>query len=154
MAKETKAAKAKHTLEEVREMAAELGYELRKKGVHRDKHNETDADGNPVKNCFMPHWRITASGKARSCAVMDEAKAQYGFAPDLNGECWEQKLLLILEHAVRYHKHRINDSQMLAALRKLENPLPKDEYVRELRKRGLAPERSGKPAKKPAKKAK
>ena len=139
------------TVEQLKASASLLGYELRKKGVKREKHNEVDADGNPVKNCYFPHLAITASCYARTWKLFENAREVFGFVPPpkgkpatsekdakeesrtvgtMNGEVWEQKLLLGCEHIVRYLKHDIGSKEMRESIDKLVKPLPKDEYLK------------------------
>ena len=160
MAKQTTGKKVQ-SVDELREIAKAFGYELRKKGVKREKHNEVDADGNPVKNCYFPHLAITASCYARTWKLLETAREVFGFEPPkdgkkgakdesrsvgtMNGEVWEQKLLLGCEHIVRYLKHDIGSKEMRESIDKLVKPLPKEEYL----KRG-----GSKKAAKPAKESK
>ena len=118
------------SLETVREMAAALGYELRKKGVKREKHVETDADGNPIRNTYMPHLAITATCLARSWKMFDGAKEAFGYAKESpTGLVWENNLLLGCEHIVRFINKKINDAELGKAIRRLVTPLPKSEYL-------------------------
>ena len=90
---------------------------------------EKDADGNPIKNCYLPHFKVTASGLARAWKVTEDAQKLFGFAPDENGEVWERKLLLALEHIIRWRKHEIKEPEMLRCIDRLCKPLAKSEYL-------------------------
>ena len=146
-----KATALQMTVEELKASASLLGYELRRKGVKREKHNEVDADGNPVKNCYFPHLAITASCYARTWKLLENARKVFGYEPPpkgkpatsekdakeesrtvgtMNGEVWEQKLLLGCEHIVRYLMHDIGSKEMRESIDKLVKPLPKDEYLK------------------------
>lgn len=152
------------TVEELKASASLLGYELRKKGVKREKHNEVDADGNPVKNCYFPHLAITASCYARTWKLLENARKVFGYEPPkngkpatsekdakeesravgtMNGEVWEQKLLLGCEHIVRYLMHDIGSKEMRESIDKLVKPLPKDEYIKRGGKKKCAAEVRG-----------
>lgn len=122
------------TLDELKEVAASLGYELRRKGRKVEKRVEKDADGNPIKNCYLPHFRVTASGLARAWKVTEDAKKLFCFAQDENGEVWERKLLLAIEHIIRWRRHEINEPEMLRCIDRLCKPLAKSEYLN--RKKG------------------
>lgn len=121
-------------LKNLREVAALLGYELRRKGRKVDKRVEKDADGNPIKNCYLPHFKVTASGLARAWKVTEEAQKLFGFEQDENGEVWERRLLLALEHIIRWRKHEIKEPEMLRCIDRLCKPLAKSEYLN--RKKG------------------
>ena len=116
-------------LKNLREVAASLGYELRRKGRKVEKRVEKDADGNPIKNCYLQHFKVTASGLARAWKVTEDAQKLFGFAPDENGEVWERKLLLALEHIIRWRKHEIKEPEMLRCIDRLCKPLAKSEYL-------------------------
>lgn len=128
--RQTKAQALQMSVAELKASAALLGYELRKKGVKREKKNVTDADGRTVKTTYFPHFAIGGSCYARTWKLFDTAKAVFHFEPEQNGEVWEQKLLLGCEHIVRFLKHEINDTQMQTAIRRLVTPLPKAEYIK------------------------
>ena len=51
------------------------------------------------------------------------------FAQDENGEVWERKLLLALEHIIRWRKHEIKEPEMLRCIDRLCKPLAKSEYL-------------------------
>ena len=122
--------KAKYlSIEAIRELAEIKGYELRRKGRKVEKRVEKDADGNPIKNCYLPHFKVTASGLARAWKVTEDAQKLFGFAPDENGEVWERKLLLALEHIIRWRKHEIKEPEMLRCIDRLCKPLAKSEYL-------------------------
>jgi len=121
-------------LSELKEQAAALGYELRKKGVKREKHNETDSDGNPVKNCYMPHLAITASALARTWKMLEDAKKAFGYDCDKNGEVWTDKLLLGCEHIVRFINRKIDDNELGYAINRLVSVLPKSEHIKRAKK--------------------
>lgn len=119
------------TIDELKDVAAYMGYELRKKGVKREKHNETDADGNPIRNCYAPHIALTASGLARTWKVLKKARAVFGYEEgSAAGVVWEGVLLLALEHVIRWLEHDLGDKAMLDAIQRLVRPLPKSEYIR------------------------
>lgn len=120
----------KMRLEELKRRAAELGYELRRKGHKVEKKQVVDADGNPVKNCYFPHLALSASGRSRTWKMLDGAKVAFGYAKDKNGEVWEDKLLLIDEHVVRYINKQIDDKELGRAIDRLAKPLPKSEYLK------------------------
>ena len=117
------------SLERLKELVAKRGYELRRKGRKVEKRVEKDADGNPIKNCYLPHFKVTASGLARAWKVTEDAQKLFGFAPDENGEVWEHKLLLALEHIIRWRKHEIKEPEMLRCIDRLCKPLAKSEYL-------------------------
>ena len=122
------------TLDQLKRLAEKLGYELRRKGRKVEKRVEKDADGNPIKNCYLPHFKVTASGLARAWKVTEDAQKLFGFASDENGEVWERKLLLALEHIIRWRKNEINEPEMLRCIDRLCKPLAKSEYLN--RKKG------------------
>ena len=117
------------TLDQLKRLAEKLGYELRRKGRKVEKRVEKDADGNPIKNCYLPHFKVTASGLARAWKVTEDAQKLFGFASDENGEVWERKLLLALEHIIRWRKNEINEPEMLRCIDRLCKPLAKSEYL-------------------------
>ena len=121
-------------LKNLREVAASLGYELRRKGRKIEKRVEKAAVANPIKTSSASHFKATASGLARAWKVTEDAKKLFGFAPDENGEVWERKLLLALEHIIRWRKHEINEPEMLRCIDRLCKPLAKSEYLN--RKKG------------------
>lgn len=121
----------KHTVEEVRELASELGYELRKKGVKREKHEVLDADGNPIRNAYFPHLTITATCLPRTWKMLKGAKVAFRYPEESPaGVVWEEKLLLINEHVVRFINKKIDDKELGRAIERLANPLPKREYIK------------------------
>lgn len=121
----------KYTVDEVRELAAELGYELRRKGVKREKHEVIDADGNPIRNAYFPHLTITATCLPRTWKMLAGAKVAFGYPEDSPaGIVWEEKLLLINEHVVRFINKKIDDKELGRAIERLAKPLPKGEYLK------------------------
>ena len=116
-------------LKNLREVAASLGYELRRKGRKVEKRVEKDAEGNPIKNCYLPHFKVTASGLARAWKVTEDAQKLFGFAPDENGEVWERKLLLAIEHIISWRKHEMKEPEMLRCIDRLCKPPAKSEYL-------------------------
>jgi len=121
------------TVDEIRTLADKHGYTLRSKGQKREKRQVLDADGNPVKNAYMPHLAISATCYARTWKMLENAKKAFGYeATDKtsnNGEVWEAKLLLACEHIVRWLSHDIDDAEMHRQIQRLVNPLPKSEYL-------------------------
>lgn len=105
-------------------------YILRRYGVKREKKQELDADGNPVKNTYFPHLAITATCYARTWKMLKDAQAIWGCENATPGDVWEHRCLLALEHVIRYMKHDIAEPAMLAAIQRLVNPLPKSEYLK------------------------
>lgn len=103
-------------------------HELRRKGCKREIVQEKDADGKPIKNCHFPHIPITATTYARTHKMFRNARDAFGF--DGNAEVWEKKLLLALEHIVRYFNHRISDEELGRQIKRLTNPLPKSEHIK------------------------
>lgn len=95
------------TIEELRSAAAECGYELRKRGSKRDHKAVKDDNGDQLRNCYLPHLCATASVRARTIKVLEDARVTIGcFAGDPTVqwcEIWEV-LLLGLEHLVRHLK--------------------------------------------------
>lgn len=124
------------TVDELKQISAELGYELRRKGHKIDKKQVVDENGNPVKNCYFPHIALTASGNARTWKMFDGAKVAFGYAKDKNGEVWEDKLLLACEHIVRFVNRKIDDKELGKSIMRLVSPLPKSEYVKRVKKGG------------------
>lgn len=114
----------------LRQIAAVHGYELRRKGVKREKKEVKDASGKSIKNCYIPHIRVTASGLARTWKMLEGAKTAFGFDKDKNGEVWEEKLLLCCEHVVRFINKKINDAELGRGIMRLVSPLPKSEYLK------------------------
>ena len=125
----TRAAIESLTVEQLRPLCAKLGYELRKKGVRREKHQTLDTYGQPVRDCFMPHLAICASTLARTWKVLKDASKLFGYEGKPFGLVWTEVLLLALEHIVRWLKHEINDDEMQRSIRRLIRPLEKSEYL-------------------------
>lgn len=117
-------------------------YTLRRYGVKREKRKEVDADGNEVKNTYFPHLAITATCYARTWKLLEKAQAVFGYPKSKKtsniGEVWEDKLLLACEHIVRWLEHEIDDAEMQRQIQRLVNPLPKAEYLRNIKKEGQA----------------
>lgn len=115
-------------------------YTLRRYGVKREKRREVDADGKVVKNTYFPHLAITATCYARTWKLLEKAQAVFGYEPSKKtsnvGEVWEDKLLLACEHIVRWLEHEIDDAEMQRQIQRLVNPLPKAEYLRNMKQEG------------------
>ena len=104
-----------NALNHVREQAAAFGYELRRKGRKLDHKAVFDADGNQLRNCYIPHIVCTASDRARTIKLLDEAREQ--IAKHIGVECVEwcdvwKMLLLMSEHVVRNMKYQLNGFKM------------------------------------------
>lgn len=113
------------------EVAKCYGYELRKKGMRREKKLELSAvSGEPLRNCFAPHLRITATALARTWKMLRLARTVFHMEQVPYGVVWERVLLLALEHICRWLKHEIDDAEMQKSIRRLVSPLPKAEYIR------------------------
>lgn len=117
-------------VEKLKSIADILGYELRKKGVRRKKHREEDAEGNAIRNTYMPHVTVTAECYARCWKLYKDAQKLWGNGDAPIGDVIERRLLLAGEHVVRYLKHDIAEPAMVAAIQRLINPLPKREYLK------------------------
>lgn len=125
------------SVEDIRELAAKKGYELRKKGEKREKVQVLSAvSGEPLRNCFAPHLRITATALARTWKMLRLARKVFHMEQLPYGVIWERVLLLALEHIVRWLKHEIDDAEMQKSIRRLVSPLPKAEYIRNNNKKG------------------
>lgn len=115
-------------------------YTLRRYGVKREKRKQVDKDGNEVKNTYFPHLAITATCYARTWKLLEKAQAVFGYEPSKKtsnvGEVWEDKLLLACEHIVRWLEHEIDDAEMQRQIQRLVNPLPKAEYLRNMKQEG------------------
>lgn len=118
------------SVDDVRRLADKLGYELRRKGVKREKRKVEDADGNELRSTYFPHLTITATCYARTWKMLAEAQSVWGVPGSVPGDVWEHRLLLACEHILRYFKHNISEPQMLHAISRLVNPLPKSEYIK------------------------
>ena len=126
-----------YTVEEVRKLAFGLGYELRKRGVKREKHEVLDADGKPIRNAYFPHLAITATCLARTWKMLKGAKDAFRYPKESPaGVVWEEKLLLINEHVVRFINKKIDDKELGRAINRLSQPLPKSEYIKRGKKSG------------------
>lgn len=136
-AKMTRAVIESLSVEDIRELAAKKGYELRKKGEKREKVQVLSAvSGEPLRNCFAPHLRITATALARTWKMLRLARKVFHMEQLPYGVIWERVLLLALEHIVRWLKHEIDDAEMQKSIRRLVSPLPKAEYIRNNNKKG------------------
>lgn len=136
-AKMTRAVIESLSVEDIRELAAKKGYELRKKGEKREKVQVLSAvSGEPLRNCFAPHLRITATALARTWKMLRLARKVFHMGQLPYGVIWERVLLLALEHIVRWLKHEIDDAEMQKSIRRLVSPLPKAEYIRNNNKKG------------------
>ena len=117
-------------------------YTLRRYGVKREKRKQVDEDGNEVKNTYFPHLAITATCYARTWKLLEKAQAVFGYEKSKKtsnvGEVWEDKLLLACEHIVRWLEHEIDDAEMQRQIQRLINPLPKAEYLRNMKQEGQA----------------
>lgn len=134
-AKMTRAVIESLSVEDIRELAAKKGYELRKKGEKREKVQVLSAvSGEPLRNCFAPHLRITATALARTWKMLRLARKVFHMEQLPYGVIWERVLLLALEHIVRWLKHEIDDAEMQKSIRRLVSPLPKAEYIRNNKK--------------------
>lgn len=118
------------TVDDLRRLCAARGYVLRKKGVKRDKRKEEDEEGNVIRNTYAPHIAVTASCYARTWKLYRAALEVWGSAEATVGDVWEKRLLLACEHIVRFIKREIDDTEMSAAIRRLINPLRKEEYIK------------------------
>ena len=91
-------------IDEIRALAAEQGYELRRKGRKQDHSAVKNSEGEQLRNCYLPHLAATASVRARTIKVLEEARSRIGaFAGDTEAQwcdIWEV-LLLGLEHLMR-----------------------------------------------------
>lgn len=123
------------TLDEIRGHAASLGYELRRKGRKQEHKAIYGGDGEQLRNCYIPHITCTASVRARTIKVLEEAKEQ--IAKHIGVECvewcdvWEM-LLLMNEHVVRNMKHELTGFNLCCDLFYL---IDKDDYINR-KKRG------------------
>lgn len=134
-AKMTRAVIESLSVEDIRELAAKKGYELRKKGEKREKVQVLSAvSGEPLRNCFAPHLRITATALARTWKMLRLARKVFHMEQLPYGVIWERVLLLALEHIVRWLKHEIDDAEMQKSIRRLVSTLPKAEYIRNNKK--------------------
>lgn len=92
------------TLEELKTAAETLGYELRRKGRKQEHTAVLGRDGEQLRNCYLPHLAATASVRARTIKVLEEARSRIGaFAGDPYVQwcdIWEV-LLLGVEHIMR-----------------------------------------------------
>lgn len=122
-------------LNQLKAEAEKMGYELRKKGHHRDKKNSFDAEGNPVLDCYHPHLKMTASDYARTkkvYAAFHEQFKKIGFGElDSDSGIYRAYLLLFLEHAAREIKI---SGKGVSLVCKMMLPLPKSEHVKNLKK--------------------
>lgn len=95
-----------------------------------EKHNEYDADGNPVHNCYMPHLPLTASNYARTKKVFALFREQFRrhMGKDFAYDCqiWEEYLLMLNEHLARELK--IDGAGVHFVLRQ-SLPLPRSEWL-------------------------
>lgn len=108
-------------------------YTLRRYGVKREKKQVLDDDGNAVRNTYFPHLAITATAYARTWKLLKDALALWGNPDASVGQVWEERLLLACEHIVRWLKHEIDDAEMQRQIQRLVNPLPKRDYIRNLK---------------------
>ena len=115
-------------------------YTLRRYGVKREKRKVVDENGNEVKSTFFPHLAITATCYARTWKLLEKAQTVFGYPKSKKtsnvGEVWEDKLLLACEHIVRWLEHEIDDAEMQRQIQRLVNPLPKAEYLRNMKQEG------------------
>lgn len=117
-------------LKHVREQAAAFGYELRRKGRKQEHKAVYGGDGEQLRNCYIPHITCTASIRARTIKVLEEAKEQ--IAKHIGVECvewcdvWEM-LLLMNEHVVRNMKHELTGFKLCCDLFYL---IDKKDYLR------------------------
>lgn len=113
-------------------------YTLRRYGVKREKRKVVDENGNEVKSTFFPHLAITATCYARTWKLLEKAQTVFGYPKSKKtsnvGEVWEDKLLLACEHIVRWLEHEIDDAEMQRQIQRLVNPLPKADYLRNIKK--------------------
>lgn len=125
-------------IEELREAAASLGYELRRKGRPQEHKAVYGEDGEQLRNCYVPHIVCTASVRARSIKLLDEARRQ--IREHFGVECVEwydvyEMLLLMAEHVVRNMKYRLNGMEMSCRLFYL---IDKEDYIRNKNRKGGA----------------
>lgn len=121
------------TIDDIRAAAAVHGYELRKKGVKRDKVNRVTADGKTIHNTYFPHFRIGGSCYARTWKMFKKAQEFWGRTRTEKpafGDVWEERMLLCCEHILRYLNLDTTEAEMVKAIYRLANPLPKSEYVK------------------------
>lgn len=121
------------SIADLRACAIAHGYELRKKGRKRDKVNRVTADGKTIRNTYFPHFRIGGSCYARTWKVFKKAQDFWGRKREDKpafGEVWEERMLLCLEHILRYLNLDTTDADMIKAIVRLANPMPKSEYVK------------------------
>lgn len=110
-------------------------YTLRKRPSWREYHNETDENGEVIRNAYLPHLCITPSAYARTkkcfAAFREQIRNHFGrdFAHD--SLIWEDYLLLFLEHAVREMKI---EGDHIEVVSKMMLPLPKEEWLVNVRK--------------------
>lgn len=117
------------TVEQLKEEAARMGYELRRKGRKVEKHNVVGSGGEILRTAYMPHLAITPSTLARTWKMLKEAAKLFGYMGKPYGCVWAEVLLLALEHIVRWLRHEIDDKEMQVAIQRLIRPLPKNEYL-------------------------
>lgn len=118
------------SVDEIRKLAALAGYELRRKGRKRDHKAIFDGYGEQLRNCYIPHITCTASVRARTIKVLEDAKVQ--IAKHIGVECvewhevWEM-LLLMSEHVVRNMKYKLNGFELSCDLFYL---IDKKDYIK------------------------
>lgn len=105
-------------------------HDLRKRGVKREKKKEVDADGNVLRNAYLPHLAISATCYARTWKMLDKAMKIWGRPDATAGDVWEKRLLLACEHIVRFIANDIDDEEMMKQIIRLVSPLKKSEYIR------------------------
>ena len=121
------------SIADLRACADARGYELRKKGVKREKVNRVTADGKTIRNTYFPHFRIGGSCYARTWKVFKNAQEFWGRRRSEKpafGAVLEERKLLCLEHILRYLNLETTDADMINAIVRLANPLRKSEYVK------------------------
>lgn len=112
-------------------------YELRKKAEKQEKKNKTYADGTPVLDCYHPHLKMRASEYARTkkvyAAFRNVIRVTYGKEIKSDSELYRHYLLLLLEHCARSLTIKGKEMQVVA---KLMLPLPKNEWLKNTKKKG------------------
>lgn len=118
------------TLDEIRAQAASLGYELRRKGRKCDHKAIFDGNGEQLRNCYIPHIVCTASVRARSIKLLEEARVQLKNYFKLDCVEWcdvYEMLLLMAEHVIRNMRFHLNGVELYSSLFYL---IDKKDYIR------------------------
>ena len=123
------------TIEEIKKLAAQHGYELRHRGSPRGYVNAQRSDGTPILDYFHPHIRMRASEYARTRKVYELFRQQvtehFGRELATDSDIYRHYLLLMLEHCARELKIKGNGIKVVT---KMMLPLPREEWLRPAKK--------------------